>query len=178
MYDAVFFRGPWATCSPTSFPSVIHRGLDNFESRPRCYSDPREIPIVPSPRRLYLRSGKTKSFPPCEGGIEFRSTDDDVAQSLTNRYRSALARGPGTESSRNKTINDFYLYSFVWLVSRGGEGGGLKGGPRALGPSPQWIMWEVSLFSLSRTPAARTNRPSLPLLREKTELCFSCLLAL
>lgn len=39
--------------------------------------DPREISIVPSSRRLYLRSDKTKSVPTLrEGRIEFRGDGD------------------------------------------------------------------------------------------------------
>lgn len=83
------------------------------------------------PRRLYLRSAKTKSFPPCEGRIEFCS--DDVARAIINEslsFRSGSRPGP---SSRNKTINDFYLYSFVWLVSWGGREGGAPG-PQSKSP--------------------------------------------
>lgn len=56
--------------------------------------DPREIAIVPSPERLYLRSGETKSFPLCRREeSNLIATTCGYGQSLTNHYRSALAWG-------------------------------------------------------------------------------------
>lgn len=163
------FKGPRELPASTSFLSVIHRSLDNSSRDHSMLLDPREIPIVPSPSIGVCTCGryKTKSFPPCEGRIEY------VARPIINEslsFRSGSRPGPRALETKPLMIS-ICIRPFGSFL-----GEEVEGGLRALGPSPQWIMWEVSLFSLSRTPAARTNRPSLPLL--ETELCFSCLLAL
>lgn len=88
--------------------------------------DSREIPIVPSPWHLYLRSDKTKSFPSCEEEESNLIVTTWVRAIINESLSFRPGSGPGP-SSRNKTINDFYLYSFVSLVSWGGEGGGGEG---------------------------------------------------
>jgi len=93
--------------------------------------DPREIPIVPSPSTAFVLAVGTRQshFHLTKG----ESNSDDVARAIINEslsFRSGSRPGP---SSRNKTINDFYLYSSVWLVSWGG-GRGRAPGPRTKSP--------------------------------------------
>jgi len=103
-----------------------------------------------------------------KGRIESHS-DDVWVQAIINESLSfsALARGRDWTLETKPLMISICIRPFRSFREKEVEKRVLDP-PR---PSPQWIMWEVSLFSLSRTPAARTNRPSLLLL--ETELCFS-----
>lgn len=100
--------------------------------------DPREIPIVPFARAFVLAVGQNKVISTFQKGrIESRSDATWVrAQSLTNHYRSALARGRDRALETKPLMISICIRPFRSFRG-GGEGGGGGEGPRVPGPSLQ-----------------------------------------
>lgn len=94
--------------------------------------DPREIPIVPSPRRLYLRSDKTKVVSTLRGEKSNFVATTQRGQSLTNHYRSALARGRDRALETKPLMISICIRPFGSFL--GGEGRGGLRGPRTKSP--------------------------------------------